>query len=94
MYTVLFSTSQLRENGKEFAGEGLHLVVSQSDVMDVVHDTVQHLEDAVWEGNKLAVGQICREMRELLPFKQQHNVSHLQTKAVQSISKKNPQQNQ
>lgn len=58
----IFPTSEFREDGKEFAREDLHLVVSQSDVMDVVRNTVQYLEDAVWEGNKLAVGQICRGM--------------------------------
>lgn len=31
-----FSTFQLSEGGKELAREGLHLVVSQSDKMDVV----------------------------------------------------------
>lgn len=31
-----FSTFELSEGGKELAGEGLHLVVSQSDKMDVV----------------------------------------------------------
>lgn len=54
-FLVLFLTLQLGEDGKEFAREDLHLVVSQSDEMDVVRDTAQDLEDAVWEGNELAV---------------------------------------
>lgn len=54
-FLVLFLTLQPGEDGKEFAREDLHLVVSQSDETDVVRDTAQDLEDAIWEGNELAV---------------------------------------
>lgn len=54
-FLVLFLTPQPGEDGKEFARDDLHLVVSQSDETDVVRDTAQDLEDAVWEGNELAV---------------------------------------
>lgn len=79
-FLVVFPTSQLREDWKEFSRDDLHLVMSQSNEMDVVCDTVQDLEDAVWEGNKLAVWQICRGKSGVI-------TSHTTTQCLQSTEK-------
>lgn len=60
-WKVWSTTSQQREGCKESAGNALHHIVSHCDNADVVWDTREELKHTIWEGNELAVWQICRE---------------------------------